>query len=135
MGINFIMIAYVSVKRLNKFMNSSELSNDNVTNKPSVYAQEIKNGNFTWGGEEKILKNINIAVKKNYLSAVVGPVGAGKSSLISAFLGEMEKLTGEVNVDGRIAYVPQQAWIQNATLRDNILFGKPFKKKIYEKET
>jgi ATP-binding cassette, subfamily C (CFTR/MRP), member 1 len=132
MGINFIMIAYVSVKRLNKFMNESELDPDNVTQKPSTYAQEIKDGNFTWGGEEKILKNINIAIAKGNLSAIVGPVGSGKSSLISAFLGEMEKLTGEVNVDGRIAYVPQQAWIQNSTLRENILFGKPYIKKLYD---
>lgn len=111
MGINFIMIAYVSVKRLNSFMNSSELDPDNVTNKSSGYAQEIKDGNFTWGGDEKILKNINISIKKGSLTAIVGPVGAGKSSLISAFLGEMEKLTGTVNVDGRIAYVPQQGEI------------------------
>lgn len=53
--------------------------------------------------------------------AVVGNVGAGKSSLISALIGEMDKIEGEINIDGSLAYVPQQAWIQNATLRVSIL--------------
>uniref|UniRef100_A0A6Q2YIH7 ATP-binding cassette, sub-family C (CFTR/MRP), member 2 n=1 Tax=Esox lucius TaxID=8010 RepID=A0A6Q2YIH7_ESOLU len=59
------------------------------------------------------------------LVAVVGVVGSGKSSLISAMLGEMHSTKGFVNVQGSVAFVPQQAWIQNATLRDNILFGSP----------
>lgn len=56
----------------------------------------------------------------------------GKSSLISAFLGEMDKISGRVNTVGKIAYVSQQAWIQNCTLQDNILFGKPMDRKAYE---
>lgn len=63
----------------------------------------------------------------------MGTVGSGKSSLISAFLGEMDKTAGRVNTIGAIAYVAQQAWIQNATLRDNILFGKTFNKSLYDK--
>lgn len=60
-------------------------------------------------------------------------MGSGKSSLISAILGEMEKLSGTVNCDGSIAYVPQQAWIQNATVQDNILFGKYLDTNLYNK--
>lgn len=79
-----------------------------------------------------MLKNINLRLDTNSLTAVVGTVGSGKSSLISAFLGEMEKTSGRVNTIGTIAYVSQQAWIQNATLKDNILFGKPLDKKRYD---
>jgi ATP-binding cassette, subfamily C (CFTR/MRP), member 1 len=96
-------------------------------------AIEIKEGNFTWGGEHTTLKNINIQVKKENLTAIVGKVGSGKSSLVSSLLGEMEKLTGSVNTDGRIAFVPQQAWIQNATLQDNVTFGRKFDKERYDK--
>lgn len=72
-------------------------------------------------------------MKKSSRIAVVGCVGSGKSSLISAILGEMEKLSGTVNCDGSIAYVPQQAWIQNATVQDNILFGKYLDTNLYNK--
>jgi ATP-binding cassette subfamily C (CFTR/MRP) protein 1 len=92
----------------------------------------IENGTFSWD-DDQVLKNINIRLEKNSLSAVVGTVGSGKSSLISAFLGEMEKISGRVNTVGSIAYVAQQAWIQNASLRDNILFGKSFDKVLYDK--
>lgn len=45
----------------------------------------------------------------------------------------MNKTSGRVNTIGSIAYVSQQAWIQNATLRDNITFGKEFNKALYER--
>ena len=59
-------------------------------------------------------------------------MGSGKSSLISSLLGELEKLSGRVNVVGNTAYVPQQAWMQNATVKDNILFGKIYNRTSYE---
>lgn len=121
------------MKRINKFMNAEEIDPDSVTRNPSENSLSITDGTFTWGGESTTLKNINMKVKKGDLTAVVGSVGCGKTSLISALLGEMEKLNGQVNIDGRIAYVSQQAWIQNATLKDNILFGKAFEKQQYDK--
>ena len=65
--------------------------------------------------------------------AVVGTVGSGKSSLLSALLGEMVRYEGEANVRGKVAYVPQQAWMRNATLRNNILFGKKLKQEVYDR--
>jgi ATP-binding cassette subfamily C (CFTR/MRP) protein 1 len=52
-------------------------------------------------------------------------VGAGKSSLVSALLGHMYRNDGRVDTVDSVAYVPQQPWIQNDTVRNNILFGKP----------
>ncbi|XP_076266255.1 multidrug resistance-associated protein 1-like isoform X2 [Rhynchophorus ferrugineus] len=123
---------YVSVQRINTFMNAEELDPNNVSHDQSDDPLVIENGNFSWG-EDPILKNINIKIASKTLTAVVGSVGSGKSSLISAFLGEMDKISGWVNTYGKIAYVSQQAWIQNATLRDNILFGKTYDKKVYDK--
>jgi ATP-binding cassette subfamily C (CFTR/MRP) protein 1 len=65
--------------------------------------------------------------------AVVGRVGSGKSSLLSALLGEMEKLEGNVNTYGKVAYVPQQAWIQNSTLRQNVIFTNEYNENYYNK--
>lgn len=72
---------------------------------------------------EPILSEINLHIMPQSLVAVVGRVGSGKSSLISALLGDMIRLSGAVVVPGSVAYVPQQAWIRNTTLRNNILFG------------
>jgi ABC-type multidrug transport system fused ATPase/permease subunit len=69
------------------------------------------------------LTNINISIKKGQLVAVVGPVGCGKTSLICGILGELHLKQGDVNLAGSIAYCPQQPWILNQTLKDNVLFG------------
>lgn len=92
----------------------------------------VDDGDFSWEGDEVCIKNINIKAGKGSLVAIVGTVGCGKTSVISAILGEMEKLKGTVNTVGSIAYVPQQAWLRNCSLRENILFGKPYEKKKYE---
>uniref|UniRef100_A0A8C9SMX0 Canalicular multispecific organic anion transporter 1-like n=1 Tax=Scleropages formosus TaxID=113540 RepID=A0A8C9SMX0_SCLFO len=81
---------------------------------------------------EPVLKNVSLDIKPGSLVAVVGAVGSGKSSLISALLGEMHNLKGYINIQGSLAYVPQQAWIQNATLKDNILFGSQLEEKRYQ---
>lgn len=60
----------------------------------------IENGTFSWGTNDAdlaVLRNINLKVKPGSLVAVVGAVGSGKSSLISAFLGEMDKISGYIN--------------------------------------
>ncbi|KAJ2525075.1 hypothetical protein GGI11_000347 [Coemansia sp. RSA 2049] len=95
---------------------------------------KVKNGTFGWlSSDEPSLTDINIECKRDELVAVVGRVGSGKSSLVSAVLGDMVKSKGSVTVQGAIAYVPQQAWIMNATLRDNILFGHRLDQEFYDK--
>ena len=79
------------------------------------------------------LSDLNISIKTGSLCAIVGSVGSGKSSFLSALLGEMDKTAGEIELSGRIAYVSQQAWIQNATLKKNITFGKKMNEDLYNK--
>ncbi|KAG0299954.1 Multidrug resistance-associated protein 1 [Dissophora globulifera] len=78
------------------------------------------------------LKHLNLAVGRGSLTALVGRVGQGKSSLLSAIINDMYKIHGHVQVSGRIAYVPQQAWIINRTLKDNILFGNAYNEIRYK---
>ncbi len=63
----------------------------------------------------------------------MGGVGSGKSTLLSAILGELEKTSGRVNIIGTSAYVSQQAWIQNASVQENILFERPLDPLKYDK--
>ncbi|KAL6447242.1 hypothetical protein ACFW04_001485 [Cataglyphis niger] len=137
MMIGNIVQAYVSVKRINKFMNMEELDPNNVQHDLSeAHALVIENGSFSWDTEQierPTLQNINFHVEQGQLVAIVGTVGSGKSSLLSALLGEMVKLSGKVNTKGSIAYVSQQPWIQNATLQDNVLFGKALNKSVYNR--
>uniref|UniRef100_A0A8C5TEC5 ABC-type glutathione-S-conjugate transporter n=1 Tax=Malurus cyaneus samueli TaxID=2593467 RepID=A0A8C5TEC5_9PASS len=85
----------------------------------------IRNGTFSWSKETSpCLRSIDLAVPQGSLLAVVGQVGAGKSSLLAAFLGELETVGGCVTMKDTAAYVPQQAWVLNASVEDNILFGK-----------
>ncbi|XP_078381397.1 ATP-binding cassette sub-family C member 3-like [Oculina patagonica] len=130
--------ALVSVKRITEFLNLDEVNPNNIQRSMpegnSGSAVYVQNGLFSWDKDElPVLEDINMDIPSGSLVAVVGPVGSGKSSLLSALLGETEKLKGLVAVEGSVAYVPQQAWMQNATLRDNITFGKPFNQKLYQK--
>ncbi|KAJ3483697.1 hypothetical protein NLI96_g6138 [Meripilus lineatus] len=77
------------------------------------------------------VKNINMSIPRGSLVAIVGSVGSGKSSLLQGLIGEMRRVEGEVSMGGRVAYCPQTAWIQNATLRENITFGQPFDEDKY----
>ncbi|KAJ2076930.1 hypothetical protein H4R24_005425, partial [Coemansia sp. RSA 988] len=95
---------------------------------------KIVDGYFSWSSVGKpTLGDIAIKCKRDELVAVIGKVGSGKSSLVSAILGDMIKCSGNVMVRGSIAYVPQQPWILNATLRDNILFGSAYDEEFYNR--
>ncbi|KAI8918715.1 P-loop containing nucleoside triphosphate hydrolase protein [Entophlyctis helioformis] len=77
------------------------------------------------------LRNINLTIPRGKLVAVVGTVGSGKSSLLNALIGEMKRVSGTVSFSGSLGYAPQQAWIQNASVKDNILFGLPYDEARY----
>ncbi|XP_046891464.1 multidrug resistance-associated protein 5 [Hypomesus transpacificus] len=81
---------------------------------------------------QRTLHCIDLTVQQGKLVGICGSVGSGKTSLISAILGQMTLLEGSVAVDGDFAYAAQQAWIFNASLRDNILFGKDYEEERYQ---
>ncbi|XP_078097039.1 multidrug resistance-associated protein 1 isoform X2 [Mustelus asterias] len=128
MVISSLVQAGVSLKRLGTFLSHEELDLDTVDRhlvRSSSNSIIINNGTFSWSKEDSpCLNNIDVEIPEGSLVAVVGHVGCGKSSLLSALLGEMQKMEGYVAVKGSVAYVPQQAWIQNASLRDNVIFGQ-----------
>uniref|UniRef100_A0A8C9W361 Canalicular multispecific organic anion transporter 1-like n=1 Tax=Scleropages formosus TaxID=113540 RepID=A0A8C9W361_SCLFO len=137
----------VSNKRLEKFLGGDELDSTTVRHDSNIgrfrgYPHNVVT--MTAGSIDTAVSvcaatlawekdaDVSLDIKPGSLVAVVGAVGSGKSSLISALLGEMHNLKGYINIQGSLAYVPQQAWIQNATLKDNILFGSQLEEKRYQ---
>ncbi|XP_032733918.1 multidrug resistance-associated protein 1-like isoform X4 [Lontra canadensis] len=135
MVISAVVQTRVSLDRLEDFLNTEELHPQNIeTNYIGDHAIGFTNASFSWDKTGiPVLKNLNIKIPEGALVAVVGQVGSGKSSVLSAILGEMEKLTGVVQRKGSVAYVAQQAWIQNCILQENILFGSIMQKQFYER--
>ncbi|XP_037363447.1 multidrug resistance-associated protein 1 isoform X2 [Talpa occidentalis] len=138
MVISSIVQASVSLKRLRIFLSHEELEPDSIERRSIkdggvTNSIVVKNATFTWArSEPPTLNGITFSVPEGSLVAVVGQVGCGKSSLLSALLAEMDKVEGHVAVKGSVAYVPQQAWIQNNSLRENIIFGRPPKEQYYK---
>ncbi|KAK2960293.1 Multidrug resistance-associated protein [Blattamonas nauphoetae] len=78
-----------------------------------------------------VLTDINLQIPTGSLTMVVGGVGSGKSSLAAAMTGDVERVDGTVCLRGSIAFCPQVAWINNSTVRGNIVFGMPFDEAKY----
>lgn len=76
-------------------------------------------------GEVFKLRGLDVSIPKGSLTAIVGPIGSGKSSFLQAIAGEMRKVNGSVSFGGSVSYAPQSPWIQHLSLRENITFGRP----------
>ncbi|KAM4699578.1 multidrug resistance-associated protein 1-like [Discoglossus pictus] len=133
--ISSVVQTRVSVNRLEKFLCGEELNPENIeTNYSGSHAVAFYDASFQWDKTgPPVIKDLNMIIPEGTLVAVVGQVGSGKSSLLSAILGEMNKLNGTIQRKGSVAYVSQQAWIQNAIFQENILFGLDFSKHHYER--
>ncbi|KAG0033036.1 hypothetical protein BGZ82_006270 [Podila clonocystis] len=132
-----------------------------ISRQPASPAITIKKGEFSWRNKDfdnnqpsteqtplllsdesssnankefkPTLRAIDFTLKQGTLTAVVGRIGQGKSSLISALIGEMYRDQGSVELEGSVALVTQQAWIMNGTIRDNIIFGRVLDQRWYER--
>ncbi|XP_078076757.1 ATP-binding cassette sub-family C member 8 isoform X3 [Mustelus asterias] len=106
-----------------------------VTEGDDVFIK-VTNGFFTWTSDgAPTLSNIEIKIPHGQLTMIVGQVGCGKSSLLLAVLGEMQKNSGNVYWNRRrsaVAYAAQKPWILNTTVEENITFGNPFNKQRYK---
>ncbi|KAJ8535034.1 hypothetical protein ON010_g13704 [Phytophthora cinnamomi] len=127
--IQMFIQAKISINRFADYLSLDEFNPTNVARddpaQPDEVVIAVEDGTFGWTQETALLNHVNLTVKQGDLLVVHGSVGSGKSSLCSALLGEMNKLGGNVFVRGRVAYYSQETWIQNMTIRDNILFGLP----------
>ncbi|EMP29737.1 Multidrug resistance-associated protein 4 [Chelonia mydas] len=129
--------AMISIRRIKNFLILDEVSQFNLQleNSNENILLHVQDLTCYWDKSLEIptLQQLSFTVRPGELLAVIGPVGAGKSSLLSAVLGELPKDKGLMDVRGRIAYVSQQPWVFPGTVRSNILFGREYEKEKYEK--
>ncbi|KAJ2801763.1 hypothetical protein H4R20_003550 [Coemansia guatemalensis] len=153
---------YVSFRRIETYLTQQEVQPLETRAAPDVAQDVVgfENATLLWNGsahsdeplgEETFgLRDLDVQFPCGGLTLIGGPTGSGKSSLLAALVGEMELVEGHVRlpvapdtdyqllgslsstVIDNIAYVPQEPWLRNATIRDNILFGEPFHHERYE---
>lgn len=174
--------ALVSIRRIERYLASQEISIDDTILRPTPAslgegnnsAIVMRDATITWPIDDSakiaasktgtnaaptpanntfVLRSVSVEVPKDALTLVVGPTGSGKTLLLLGLLGEAEPLSGQVIapksemdpetlpefiapnkwiLDDKVAYVAQTAWLQNKSVRDNILFGLPYAKDRYE---
>lgn len=153
MGLN----AKVSVDRIDKFLQAPEREENTYPGESvSFYKASISFPSDSTDSEDDrfVLRDITLEFPNNSLSVISGPTGSGKSLLLAAILGEAEVLSGNIRVPrppsvedrydskatadnwilpSAIAFVSQSPWIENATIKNNILFGLPFDAIRYDK--
>jgi ABC-type nitrate/sulfonate/bicarbonate transport system ATPase subunit len=101
---------------------------------PACCSCPQRNAKFKHHGNSDFTLNVpEFTCMPGELVAVVGRVGAGKSSLVHAILGNMQPTQGSAEAGGKVSYVPQNPWCQNLSLRDNITFGLPFDEERYSR--
>ncbi|KAL0364280.1 UNVERIFIED_CONTAM: ABC transporter C family member 3 [Sesamum angustifolium] len=137
--ISMIAQTKVSIDRVQSFImedDQKRLLHYCTASKPGI-AIEIEAGEFAWQNREgkkptiKITKKLKIS--KGSKVAICGSVGSGKTSFLCSILGEIPRISGpSIKTYGSKAFVPQSAWIQTGTIRDNVLFGKEMNRDLYE---
>lgn len=141
----------VSLKRLGEFFDATEKELDSTNeslsqlhkSKPSI---ELKNCTFSWSPSSFLtksesnflLRNISISIADPKLCVIIGEIAAGKTSFLSAILGQMKLLSEETRmsrfeVNGSLAYVTQDAFILNGTVKENILFCRKYDSIWYQR--
>lgn len=151
---------YISINRIQRYLNGAEISEStddapNVSFEKASIAWPCAEGEDEMDANERyVLRNVDVSFPEGELSVISGKTGTGKSLMLASILGEVDILAGKVNVPrgpkakdrhdhlankdnwiipSSIAFVAQIPWIENASIKDNILFGLPLDEERYQK--
>ncbi|CAG8641115.1 2327_t:CDS:2, partial [Scutellospora calospora] len=148
--------ALISLNRIEKFLDEDEIDIPSEVNHSPITSISFENATVSWNkikennNDEFTMQDLDLEFPVGELSIICGPTGSGKTLLIMSLLGEANICSGKINsphyftcptnkninesnwiLPNCTAYVAQQAWLQNASIRDNILFGLPYNESRY----
>ena len=138
-AIRQLVEALVSIKRLEDFFAIKEIPDYSRTKPkhdlPKDSAVSFKDVTANWSNatEKDVIQNVSFTIKPGTLVAVIGRVGAGKSSLLHIILKEIPLKSGNLEINGELSFASQSSFIFNATIRQNILFGQDYDEDRYGK--
>jgi ABC-type multidrug transport system fused ATPase/permease subunit len=121
--------AMVAFKRLDSFFASSRPLENYPAGPPRIQSATFRRSPKA----SFLLKDISLDFVEGGLNVVIGPSGSGKTTLMLAILGETCKESGTVTRPKDVGYTSQTAWLQNATIKDNILFSSAFEQVRYDR--
>ncbi|KAI9350735.1 P-loop containing nucleoside triphosphate hydrolase protein [Obelidium mucronatum] len=130
----FLTAATSSLHRLEEFLNQPEI--DETISSPTPEGTniliDIRNADFLWDGDldHPHITDLTLTIRRGEIIAVVGDLSSGKS-LLAAIMGQINRSTGTMHTHGTCGYVPQEPWLIDANIRDNILFGLDFDDQKY----
>ncbi|XP_060825226.1 ATP-binding cassette subfamily C member 4-like isoform X2 [Bombus pascuorum] len=134
MAVSAAAEAHVSIKRLENFLllkeNNNIIQSQQTNGDGSIMMKNIT-ASWTENTIANTLHDINVQIEPGKLYAIVGSVGAGKSSFLQLILKELQQSHGEIKVNGTVSYASQEAWLFSGTVRNNVLFGQPYDKEKY----
>ena len=129
-----ILEAQLAVGRVENFLNSPEIEERPMIprthpSQPSIVVEDVT---LSWPNGNLLLQDVGFVVPaKGKLTVIMGSVGAGKSGLLTALIGELPARAGDITLLGSLAYASQVPWIRHATVRENIIFDRDFNECLY----
>ncbi|TXC11619.1 hypothetical protein FocTR4_00006679 [Fusarium oxysporum f. sp. cubense] len=94
---------------------------------------QVSDANISWSEDRVILRNLSLAVGRNQLVLLLGPVASGKTTLLKTLLGEVPNITGSIDIHSKgIAWCEQSPWLLNRTIRENIIGYSHFDPVLYQ---
>ncbi|EGR31435.1 hypothetical protein IMG5_109740 [Ichthyophthirius multifiliis] len=127
----------IQFKRLQDYMHQQQISNENrfFLKQQEKFQNLALKFSVKQNQKPLALENIHFEIQKNSFNFIIGKVGSGKSAIIDLILNELIT-EGDNNImykNGTLAYVSQNNWLQNTTVKQNILFGLQYNKQLYDK--
>lgn len=133
--ITVLINASIAVERIESFMVEPDKETKPAETSTDSSPFQLDVCTFAWPGKTKspVLSDVTLTIP-NGLTVIAGKVGAGKSALLQALLGELDQLSGISHIPNEmIGYCAQTPWLQSMSIRDNILFSSPYDEARYKR--